>query len=39
MDLQQRYNRLKEQNRMLIEEVKRYEKQIEDLQSKISKLR
>lgn len=38
MDLQQRYNRLKEQNRMLIEEAKRYEKQIEELQSKISKL-
>ena len=38
MDLQARYNRLKEQNRMLIEEAKRYEKQIEDLQSKIIKL-
>lgn len=38
MDLQARYNRLKEQNRMLIEEVKRYEKQIEELQSKIGKL-
>ena len=38
MDLQARYNRLKEQNRMLIEEAKRYEKQIEELQSKISKL-
>ena len=38
MDLQQRYNRLKEQNRMLIEEAKRYEKQIEELQSKIGKL-
>lgn len=38
MDLQARYNRLKEQNRMLVEEAKRYEKQIEDLQSKISKL-
>nr|DAT65430.1 MAG TPA: DNA-binding regulatory protein [Caudoviricetes sp.] len=38
MDLQARYNRLKEQNRMLIEEAKRYEKQTEDLQRKISKL-
>ena len=38
MDLQTRYNRLKEQNRMLIEEAKRYEKQIEELQSKIGKL-
>ena len=38
MDLQARYNRLKEQNRMLIEEAKRYEKQIEELQSKIGKL-
>ena len=38
MNLQQRYNRLKEQNRMLIEETKRYEKQLEELQSKISKL-
>lgn len=38
MDLQQRYNRLKEQNRMLVEETKWYEKQIEDLQSKIIKL-
>lgn len=38
MDLQARYNRLKEQNRMLIEETKRYEKQIEELQSKIGKL-
>lgn len=38
MNLQQRYNRLKEQNRMLVEEAKRYEKQIEELQSKISKL-
>lgn len=38
MDLQARYNRLKEQNRMLIEEARRYEKQIEELQSKISKL-
>lgn len=38
MDLQARYNRLKEQNCMLIEEAKRYEKQIEDLQSKIIKL-
>ena len=38
MDLQARYNRLKEQKRMLIEEAKRYEKQIEELQSKIGKL-
>nr|DAW02053.1 MAG TPA: DNA-binding regulatory protein [Caudoviricetes sp.] len=38
MDLQARYNRLKEQNRMLIEEARRYEKQIEELQSKIGKL-
>lgn len=38
MVLQQRYNRLKEQNRMLVEETKRYEKQIEELQSKIGKL-
>ena len=38
MDLQTIYNRLKEQNRMLIEEAKRYEKQIEELQSKIGKL-
>ena len=38
MDLQARYNRLKEQNRMLVEETKRYEKQLEELQSKISKL-
>ena len=38
MDLQARYNRLKEQNRMLIEETKRYEKQLEELQRKISKL-
>ena len=38
MDLQARYNRLKEQNRMLVEEARRYEKQIEDLQRKISKL-
>ncbi len=38
MDLQARYNRLKEQNRMLVEETKRYEKQIEELQSKIGKL-
>lgn len=38
MDLQARYNRLKEQNRMLVEEAKRYEKQIEELQSKIGKL-
>lgn len=38
MDLQQRYNRLKEQNRMLVEETKRYEKQLEELQSKIIKL-
>lgn len=38
MDLQARYNRLKEQNRMLIEEAKRYEKQIEELQKKIGKL-
>lgn len=38
MDLQARYNRLKEQNRMLVEETKRYEKQIEELQRKISKL-
>lgn len=38
MDLQARYNRLKEQNRTLIEEAKRYKKQIEDLQSKIIKL-
>lgn len=38
MDLQARYNRLKEQNRMLIEEAKRYEKQIEELQNKIIKL-
>ena len=38
MDLQARYNRLKEQNRMLIEEAKWYEKQIEELQSKIGKL-
>ena len=37
MDLQARYNRLKEQNRMLVEETKRYEKQLEELQSKISK--
>jgi len=33
MDLQARYNRLKEQNHMLIEEAKRYEKQIEELQN------
>ena len=38
MDLQARYNRLKEQNRMLVEETKRYEKQSEELQSKIGKL-
>ena len=38
MDLQQRYNRLKEQNRMLVEEARRYEKQIEELQRKIGKL-
>ena len=38
MDLQARYNRLKEQNHMLVEETKRYEKQIEELQSKIGKL-
>ena len=38
MDLQARYNRLKEQNRMLVEETKRYEKQLEELQRKISKL-
>lgn len=38
MDLQARYNRLKEQNRMLVEETKRYEKKLEELQSKISKL-
>lgn len=38
MDLQARYNRLKEQNRMPIEEARRYEKQIEELQSKIGKL-
>ena len=37
MDLQARYNRLKEQNHMLVE-TKRYEKQIKELQSKISKL-
>lgn len=38
MDLQARYNRLKEQNRMLVEEIKRYEKQIEELNLKINKL-
>lgn len=38
MDLQARYNRLREQNRMLVEETKRYERQLEELQSKISKL-